>query len=271
MKRKLSVLLLAVLVLAAAALPAFADIMWEPYGNSFYESHRDDMKYVDRGYLANGEKGYVTILSSPDSLIEVGNLENGTRFNVGMTWQAKNGTEWAVGYYAFRTEKGWDSYEGWVPMSDLALIYDYQEFASDYSGEFGEYDGSGDHLTEVCLYSYPNGRYEATLTESKSYMAFADSFTHLYTDEAGRRWTYVGYYMGRYNAWACIDDPLNENLGTDGYLSADQVRGVTDDLIPAKEAPEAKTWVVWAVPAALIVVLAGVTAVIIRRKRKKAA
>lgn len=270
MKRKITTLLLAVVMLLALSVPAFADIMWEPYGNSFYESHQGEMNYVDRGYLANGQKGYITIKAAPNSLVEVANLTNGTRFNVGMTWQEKDGTQWAVGYYSFKTESGWDDYTGWVPMSDLALIYDYEEFAADHSGEFAEYDGSGDELTEVCLYSYPGGVYRYNLTESKSYMPFAESFEHLYTDENGLRWTYVGYYMGRNNAWACIDDPLNENLGTEGYLTVSQVRGIEDDVIPAEEAPEALIWPVWLIPVVLIIAVAVATAVLVRKKNKRA-
>ena len=285
MNRKITTLLLAVMMLAALSAPAFADIMWEPYGNSFYEKHREEMSYVNRGYLANGQKGYITILAAPDSLIEVTNLTNGTRFNVGMTWQGKDGILWAVGYHIYQTEDGWNEYMGWVPMSDLALIYDYEEFAADHSGEFEEYDGSGDELTEVCLYSYPGGRYSHNLIESKDYMAFSESFEHLYTDENGLRWTYVGYYMGRNNAWACIDDPLNENLGTEGYLTVGQVRGGSDvippaepsedtadteELIPpAEKVPAARTWTLWVIPVVLIIALAVVTAVLIRGKNKQ--
>lgn len=296
MKRKITTLLLAAVMLMVLSAPAVADVMWEPYGNSFYESHREEMEYVDRGYLANGQDGYITIKAAPDSLVEVANLPNGTYFNVGMTWQGKDGTLWAVGYHIYQTESGWNEYMGWVPMSELALIYDYKEFASDHSGEFEAYDGSGDDLTEVCLYSYPGGTYKYNLKESKDYMPFAESFEHLYTDENGLRWTYVGYYMGRNNAWVCIDDPLNETLGTAGYLSVGQVRSGADVVPPAKELPQtgekapsadpsedgeelippakdipaARTWVVWAIPAALIAVVAVATAVLIRKKRKTA-
>lgn len=295
MKCKIRTLLLAAVMLLALAAPAFADVMWEPYGNSFYQSHRDETDYENRGYLANGQKGYITVLSAPDSLIEVINLSNGTYFNVGMIWTAGDGTQWAVGYHNEYTEAGWKSYEGWVPMSELALIYDYTAFQEDHGEEFEEYDGSGDHLTEVCLYSYPGGAYRHNLPESKDYMSFAESFQHLYTDENGLRWTFVGYYMGRNNAWACIDDPLNENLGTDGYLTVGQVRGdqtlipaITPEgtqpdanpegeerqaeeviIPPAEEVPAAKTWVVWLIPVVLVIAVAVVTAILIRRKNKK--
>lgn len=296
MKRKITTMLLAAVMLLALSAPAFADVMWEPYNNSFYQSHRDEMDYENRGYLANGQEGYITVLAAPDSLIEVVNLPNGTSFNVGMIWTAGDGTEWAVGYRMFQTETGWNEYVGWVPMSELALIYDYIAFQEDHGGEFEEYDGSGDGLTEVCLYSYPGGVYSYTLTENEDYLPFDEAFEHLYTDENGLRWTYVGYYMGRNNAWACIDDPLNENLGADGALTVGQVRGgqtlipaITPEeaqpdanpeeeenpaeeviIPPAEEVPAAKTWVVWLIPVVLVIAVAVVTAILVRRKNKKA-
>ena len=70
MKRKLTALLTALMLLALMVTPAFADLIIEP-NNSFYERHRDECVYHDRGYIANGEKGYVTVLTAPDSVGDV--------------------------------------------------------------------------------------------------------------------------------------------------------------------------------------------------------
>ena len=293
MKRKLTTMLLAAAVLLTLAFPAFADVMWEPYGNVFYENHREEMNYVDRAYLANGKDGYITLLSAPDSFVEVTNLPNGTVFRVGMTWEDKDGVLWTVGNYSVYNGESWEWFDGWVPMSELALIYDEKEFCADHANEIGEYDGSGDHLTEVCLYSYPGGEYSFTMKESEGYQTFDEAFTYLYTDENGLRWTYLGYYMGRLNSWICIDDPLNEELGTDGPRTVGQVRGgetlipaadpeagnsaqpdaeesqPVEELIPPAEiVPAAKTWVVWLIPAVLVVLAAVATALILRKKKK---
>ena len=272
MKHKLSALLLALVMAAALAAPALADVMWEPYGNSFYESHRDECTYVSRGYLANGQEGYITLRSAPDSLVEVSNLANGERLYVGMTWQAKDGSEWAVGEYSVQNEAGdrtW--YTGWVPLSELALIYDYIAFEEDHGAEFQEYDGSGDKLTEVCLYSYPGGVYSYTLEENRDYQPFSEAFQHLYTDENGLHWTFVGYYMGRNNAWVCLDDPMNEKLGADTPRTVGQVRGTGEEIAePADSVPAAKTYMIWLIPAILVAAVAVVTAVLVRKKNKKA-
>lgn len=327
MKHKVSAFLLALVMAAALAVPAFADVMWEPYDNSFYEAHRDECTYENRSYLANGQKGYVTLRTAPDSVIEVANVANGTSLYIGFIWQGNGGDKWAVGDYAVQEEgQTWKWYTGWVSMDDLALIYDSIAFEEDHGAEFQEYDGSGDDLTEAYLYSYPNGSFQMLLVEAKEYLPFADTFQNLYTDENGLRWTFVGYYMGRRDAWICIDDPLNENLGVDSPRTVAQVRNAADVVPPAEKVPDpvtseepfdtpepsgnmeddavpteepsdtpepsentendavpteelippaeripaARTWLVWLIPAVLVIAVVVVTAVLIRRKNKKA-
>lgn len=282
MKRKVSVLLLTLVMTAALTMPAFADVMWEPYDNSFYETHRGECSYENRSYLANGQKGYVTLRAAPDSVIEVVNIPNGTGVYIGYTWQENGGEKWAVGDYAVREDgQSWKRYTGWAEWSELALIYDYIAFEEDHGAEFQKYDGSGDGLTAVCLYSYPGGTYKDTLEEDRDYLPFSEAFQSLYTDENGLRWTFVGYYMGRQNAWACMDDPLNEKLGVDTPQTAAQVRGGASDvrdcgmeqaetlIPPAEKVPAAKTWIVWLIPAVLVVAVVVVTAVLVRKKNKK--
>lgn len=292
MKRKLIALLTAVLLLAAMTTPAFADLIWEPMGNNFYEKHRDECEYVNRAYLANGGEGYVTIKKSPDSSAEIMNVANGTTLFINFVWTDKDGIQWGIGYPA----GAFDS-EGWVPLSDLAMIYDYRDFEEDHSKEFKAYDGCGDDLTEACAYSYPGGVFESKLESwGDNDFTLSDCFDVLYTDENGLRWSYVGYYYGHRNCWVCIDDPLNENLGVETVLTVGQVRGseqlnppaeppaeesdapvqtaptsteeATEVLYPpAESVPPAKTFPLWVIPVVLVVVVAVVTAVIVRKRR----
>lgn len=273
MKRKLSLIVLALVITAALAAPAFADIMWEPYGNSFYEQHRDECNYENRGCQANGPEGYVTLQTAPGSLTEVMNVANGTQLYLGFTWQDRDGSQWGVVEYSVEKEDGgWDWIDGWVPMDQIALIYNHTSFEEDHGAEFQEYDGSGDALTEAYLYSYPGGVCEDfTIEESGSY-TFAEAFQYLYTDENGLRWAFTTYYYGFRNYWVCIDDPMNRELGVDAPLTEAQVRGTDDSALvqPAENVPAARTAALWAIPAALVVIAAAVTALIVRSRRKKA-
>lgn len=264
MKRKLLALLTVLLLLAAMATPAFADVLWMPRENVSY----DYDEVLNRAFLANGGDGYVTVYTAPDSMSKVTNLANGTRFYVVYTREDKDGSLWGLGYEAVI-----DGAEGWVPLADMALIYDYISFEEDHSHEFQKYDGSGDHLTEAFSYSYPGGVRISNVKgmEGGAY-TLAEGFQNLYTDENGLRWSYIGYYYGLKNFWICIDDPMNENLGVETYLTVDQVRNAPDaELTPAvADVPDTSAVPLWVIPVALVIVVAVVTAVIIRKRRKDA-
>lgn len=265
MKRKLLALLTTLLLLAAMVTPAFADVLWMPRGNNFFETH--DCAVHNRSYLANGGDGYVTVRIAPDALTQVVNLANGTRFFVVYTWEDEDGSLWGLGYPSGQWEQ-----EGWVHLADMALIYDYISFDEDHSHEYQKYDGSGDHVTEAFSYSYPGGVCISDVKgmEGGAY-TLAEGFQNLYTDENGLRWSYVGYYYGLKNFWVCIDDPMNENLGVETCLSEEQVRGAGNSLVPpAAEVPATGVFPLWAIPVALVIVVAVVTAVIVRKRRKAA-
>lgn len=223
MKRKLLTLSLALLTLLALTVPVSADIIWEPE-DSFFRSHHDDCTYVGRRYEMAGYDGKVTVFTAPGGMNKA-TLDNGVRGSIQFTWEG-NGTTW--GYLCWATE---DDVEGWVPMDDVTLVYDSQEFFKDHADEITKTDRVEVNFHEAALYSYPNGPYEGYMLEEKvDYSPFSETFTNLYTDENGLRWGYVGYYMGHREAWACLDDPMNEGL--DGSIvpvspSAAQLRGST--------------------------------------------
>lgn len=268
MKRKLLALLTVLLLVVTMATPAFADVIWEPR-NSFYELNRDECEYVNRTYLANGREGYVSITKSPKSSSEILNVSNGTTVYVSFVWTAKDGTQWGIGYPAGVFDK-----EGWMPLTALAQIYDYRDFEDDHGAEFKDYDGSGDHLTEACAYAYPGGIYQSKLEHwGDGNFGLSDCFDVLYTDENGLRWSYVGYYYGHRNCWVCIDDPMNENLGIESARTVDQMRGSNpiEELRPAAiGVPAARTFPLWIIPLLLVIVVAVVTAVLVRKRRKNA-
>ena len=60
MKHLFSSFLTLVMLLALSA-PAYADVMWEPNSNYFYDTHQDQCEYENRGYYANGREGFITL------------------------------------------------------------------------------------------------------------------------------------------------------------------------------------------------------------------
>ncbi|MEY8403748.1 hypothetical protein AALA54_10470 [Oscillospiraceae bacterium 44-34] len=221
MKRRVFTLFLVALAVLSLAVPASADLIWEPE-DSFYEKHRDECNYVNRSYELAGYDGKVTVFTAPDGMNKL-TLDNGLQGTIQFTWEGK-GTVWG---YLIRW--GDAPGEGWVSMDDLSLVYDSKEFFKDYAGEIEETQPVPVDFHEAVLYNYPNGpAWENTLKEETDYMPFDELFTQVYTDEAGLRWSPVGYYMGHVDGWVCLDDPMNQGLN-DGIVpvapSAAQLRG----------------------------------------------
>ncbi|MCI8303572.1 MAG: hypothetical protein HFF52_02985 [Lawsonibacter sp.] len=206
MKQKLTSLLLALLSILSLTVPVSADIIWEP-NDSFFEKHRDECTYVDRRYSLAGYDGTVTIFTAPGGMGK-GTLDNGTQCTIQFTWEGAD-ISWGYLYGA-----GDSSLEGWVPMDDLSLIYDSQQFIQDHAGELTETELVSVDFHEAVCYRYPNGPSGTVLKESLDYQPFNEMFSQLYTDENGLRWGYVGYYMGWRNSWICLDDPMNPELNT---------------------------------------------------------
>lgn len=207
MKRKILTLSLALLAVFSLTVPVFADAIWAP-NDSFYEKHWDECDYWSRCYELAGHGGTVTVFTAPGGMNKA-TLDNGARGTVQFTWKGE-GTSW--GYLCWVTDS---DVEGWVPMDDMTLVYDSREFFADHAGEITEAGQMEVDFHEAVCYSYPNGpAWDSIIQEDADYMPFSQVFTQIYTDENGLRWGFVGYYMGSWDAWVCLDDPMNEELDT---------------------------------------------------------
>lgn len=206
MRKKWMVWTLSLVMMMGLALPASADVIWEPQDN-FYESHREECEYEGRRYQMAGYEDNVTLYSKPGGSAQK-TVDNGRDGIVQFIWQGED-QDWGFVYYA-----GEDGFEGWVPMDDLTLVYDSQAFEEDHGTQIVSGDPVQVDFTQGILYSYPGGPAGSVLEEMKEYQPFSEIFTQIYTDEDGLRWGKVGYYMGHRGSWICLDDPMNENLDT---------------------------------------------------------
>lgn len=223
MKRKILTLFLAALAILSLAVPASADMIWEPR-DDFYEKHWEECDYVGRDYVLAGYDGKVTVFTAPGGMNKL-TLDNGLLVGIQFTWEGK-GTTW--GYLVRWDENRDNRTEGWVPMDDVSLVYDSKQFMEDHAGEIKSTDPVPVDFHEAVLYSYPNGPAGGVLNEEPDYQRFDETFTQVYTDENGLRWGYVGYYMGIRGFWICLDDPMNKELDTEIMPvapSAAQLRG----------------------------------------------
>ena len=211
--KRICIFLLALAAALSLEIPARADLMWEPHSNHFYEQHRESCQYEDRGYLANGEAGFVTLWDAPGGSAVIAQYENGERLWIGYLYQG-----WGL---ANRQVDG-QEISGWVELAELAQIYDYRSFQEEYAGQIRDYGGefAGYSGTDTCInfFEYP-GAPEVKQTFQLSdwgadvignLTGTADDRSYIrsvFTDEDGRTWGFVGYMYGHLEGWFCLDDP----------------------------------------------------------------
>lgn len=234
--RRLTALLLTALLTLALALPAYADVLWEPE-NRFYEDHRDECQYHNRSYTVNSPQGYADIRSAPNGVVTA-QAENGRRVNVYFTCR-----DWG---YISNT-----GLEGWAPLAELSLIYDYASFAEEHGGEIFPVDKAvtdpplDDYLetgkTTVVFWPYPNAeRMSGYYTGDHGLellKALREYGVFTYTDEEGHLWGFCSYLYGHRNFWVLLDDP-GAGDGQPAGPEKDGEGAVGDRIVSVREIPE---------------------------------
>ena len=230
--KRLFGILIAALLAVSLAVPAAADVLWEPE-DSFYRSHADECEILQRSFYTNGEAGYVNFYAAPESSTVTGQLENGNQ--IYLYWQYQ---DW--GYLE-------GDVTGWVALGDLQLIYDYLSFQEEYGEQFLPYDGetyaplldgwTGDTLA---LWPYP-GAAQAQYVWQDAGDAMADlkeyGFSSIFVDEEGLTWGFCAYLYGERNFWVCLDAPAGRDdpAVTGGEVEIPVRQVEQPELTPAQE------------------------------------
>lgn len=271
MKKYLRVALGLLLVLTLA-VPALADVLYEP-NDDFYEKHYRDCDYENRVYYTNGNHGYVTVYASPTGSGRDA-IANGVAFLIYWTY---DGGKWGCIEYDpdSRQAAYQNSVSGWVKMSDMVCDYDSQAFMDDHSGEFvGEERSFQPDRTEgeaVYAYKYPGSGVVRDKMDWDMIWSEPLSFSAVFTDPAGREWGYCGYHYGFRDFWVCLSDPYNGALAADeNYV--DPLASATPAADPdtvAKAASAARTPSVYLIAGigGVVVIAAAILTAAVKRKR----
>ena len=221
------ILLTTLLLLSFPPIAASADIIFEP-PDSFYKKHYADCVNINRNFYANGKDGYIMLKSEPGASGEVAAFVNGTIFNISFAYD-RNGEQWGVvTFYAAADSAGQNNGTrvnegtGWIPMSDLVVVYDYISFEEEYGSEFYSYSGdSYDGLSEnieLVFWTWPGSgeiaethriSHATNYTESERIWLTTE---RAYKDAEGREWGFVPYYYAARNRWICLSDPANADI-----------------------------------------------------------
>lgn len=202
MKRPLTILLTLALCLMLLTPAVHADVIWEPMNNSFYEDHREECEYVDKGYLAyEGTVGY----EAPGDAEPIWVCEAVQKeLYISHVYTFQDGAQW--GAADIRIGEQWVSC--WIDLSTMTPIYDTRDFIADhsaaiapYADELGDLFGQGD----IVLWNYPgNSVYYTTPFDEFFYHDYA---TQVFIDENGDSWVYFPYIDGM-EGWVYAPDPF---------------------------------------------------------------
>ena len=194
MKRTICLIFALIFLLAPAVR---ADVIFEPSDTFFWE-HRGECQYHSRTYYADGPENVAEVYRSPVSSAVAERVKNGAPLWISYIYEVENGISWG---YCENYEENWS---GWIPMDYLLLKYDHicfwEEFGERICEEFGTLEATG----EVRFWGYPGSEDSDTMTVDVEYLP---EYEAVFTDDAGRRWGYIGYYMAMRNVWVCLDEP----------------------------------------------------------------
>jgi len=250
-KRGLVLLVLFMIItLVCPVMYVLADMIVEP-DDSFFSKNRHRTEYIGRSFYANGEDGFIPIVSEPGSNKRVDAYLNGETIFIQFTI-SHGGERWGL---RFPT--------GWVPMSQLVMVYDQITFAEENDQNWRDFDGDLEKMREtmkVVVWTWPGSGEIVNIIRGNH--GLLGSFTRSYTDAEGREWGILGFQPRYYN-WVCISDPSNEDIPA---FNAAPI----PDLIPAAtRIPPPDGIPILVLITILVVVLVGTTAVLIRVFWKK--
>ena len=287
--RKNGITIAAVLLAGCMLLlkvPAQADIIFEPYGDEFWEKHGSECtsEYVADYYLVAEENGQEPVMKSPLSDKVSGKLDGGLLIWSNTTYTDESGMIWRyfeghvseiIDFNMFEVTPGEVKFSGWIRDSSLRRVYDSKLFTEEHAKELTEDSEEIEvPLTEyLYLYRYPNGPlYHSVQNPGNSEMPLLTDTA--YQDEYGRRWGHIEYYYGNRDCWICLVTPDLDyyelrkaaDLPDDDSEKAKMPVTVAPENGPA--APEEKKDPVGAIAAAVLVVM-GFTVAVLFAVRKK--
>jgi len=217
MKRLFPIVLIAIVFLMSALIPAYADVVWS---NAFLEQNRNKTIQVDRRFYANGPRGHINLLEKPGIGKVMATYENGKHITIGHAYRHM-GKYWGIPPVDHTSGT-----MGWVPMDQLLLFYDNIDFLNDHRDEVHDFNGSLDFLLEAdsfYLWRWPGSDREKRFFDSSEWHPDDSDVAgrYLYIDSEGREWVYVLIWWGIEPAppgghpatgWVCSDDPGNGRI-----------------------------------------------------------
>ena len=280
--KRIAVLLLTLVFGLVLALPALADVIFEPE-DDFFKKHREECGYVNRNYYSDGEGGSVTFYRAPDGKKEAAAVPNGELFHVDFVWNGDGSGAWALAYN--HNAKG-EGKVGWAPMTQLRVQYDAESFREEFGGEIRELS-EGEALPlkdfpKMQLWPYPCAAAPDNCFDWSGKKDWGDpaeplTFRTVYEDPSGLRWGYVGYLYYIRDRWVCLSAPDAEDpwaaLGAARPADPGEASrpapapDPAPTAVPSSRTEETAPWLPAGLAAGAVVVAGALLALFRRRKR----
>lgn len=222
-----------------SVLPVKADVIWEPYHDSFYQENMENCEYLNRHYTADGPDGKVIVYESPQNPTVVATWENGFKAYISFTYTDAEGNVWGV------YDDSQSGINGWVPMEYMVVVYDYISFQQEFEDSITEESGT---IPAVCagqtvhFWKYPGADdyYEMTMPEDVESLPM---YSQMFVDEVGQQWGYISYFRGTKHCWVCLANPdgsLEELYPGDvpergEQENVDSEKSDTEDIVPVED------------------------------------
>ena len=226
-KRNLAAILLIVILASAFPPAAVADVLIEPK-NSFFDRHVNEVVYMRRDFIANGNGGTVSVKSEPGASNEIAKIENGEIHQIQYTYNY-DGVLWGVFDVESPGKPYADWQRGWVLMSDFLVVYDTIAFEEDHHDEIFTYNGSIDAIfdvQELIVWKYPCSgiivdtvQDESLLADLKDFVTWKDEYP-AYIDGDGREWVALPFLIKQ---WVCLSEPQNMDIAVSPNPALDPV------------------------------------------------
>lgn len=215
MKKLMTVLLILALCIGAA-LPALADVIYEPI-NDFYSQHRSECKAEDHGYVVAAAGA--SAAKKPGGKAQV-TLDAGETVWPSHVYTDGEGVRF--GLVTCRDNGGWT--ELWVDLTGMAQLYNASDFCRDHGGQFTHPETPPvlDLTTTAArFWDYPGAAAPLTV-----YDTFLDTepddenqvvITTTFEDEQGLLWGELGDAFGYWikywrGCWVCLSAPEADEL-----------------------------------------------------------
>lgn len=236
---KLRYLPLLLALLAGLLCPAWADVLWEPYDDSYYQAHQEACTVIDRVYVVPSGSS-LNVYRSPEDGTILAELSEGDRIYVNQSLETP-GEVWAVGY----PTEDYDT-QGWFRLGRLQLEYDTQQFEQDFRDTFTDYQGQLEgYQIQDTLYTwtYPGSGVQDRAFPGEDFDAASFPCQYVYTDPQGGQWGYVGYYMGSCG-WVYLEDPETETPPAFPQKAENTVTETGAETIPGTFWTQGMTWAI---------------------------